>query len=377
LGHRRIIVGELAVGTVLAWDAYDEQGRLLLKKGQTIASASQVEGLIERGLYTADEPVRERPRPPEPAVPTTGSAVALILDARQRLQLACSPNGSKERFAEHILAIRALIREACLIGKDAALAMTLLHRVGRYSIRHSVDTAIAVEVVGGASGCAEPELSSAVSAALTMNVSMLQLQDDLQAQEEPLTDAQRELIKKHPDAGAAFLRTCGVDDEVWVKAVQCHHEAIDGSGYSGTSGDEIPLAAQLVSLADIYCARISSRDYRAPLRPNQALRALFLDQSKKVQDGLAHQFIKAIGIFPSGTPVRLNNGEIAVVTGSGENVKAPHVCAIIGADGMPLRTPMRRDTSQAPCGVREVVSWSELGAPPSMQAIFGKVAAVN
>jgi hypothetical protein len=132
-----------------------------------------------------------------------------------------------------------------------------------------------------------------------------------------------------------------------------------------------------VSLADIYCARISSRDYRAPLRPNQALRALFLDQSKKVRDGLAHQFIKAIGVFPSGTPVRLNNGEIAVVTGSGENVKAPNVCAIIGCDGMPLRVPVRRDASQPACAVREVVNWSELGAPPSMQSIWGKVAAVH
>jgi HD-GYP domain-containing protein (c-di-GMP phosphodiesterase class II) len=370
---RRISPAELAIGTVLSWDAYDEHGRLLLRKGQTIVSMSQIEGLTERGLYTGPEPERRKP-PPEPILP---SAVGLVVEARRRLQVMCSPNGSKERFPEHIAGIRTLIREACAISYDAALAMTLLDRNGRYSIRHSVDAAIACQVVGEASGISEPELSSAVAGALTMNISMLDLQDILQAQEAPLTELQRELIKKHPEASTEFLRGCGVTDELWLEVVLSHHEAIDGSGYKGTRGDAISLPAQLVSLADIYCARISSRDYRAPLQPNAALRALFLDQGKKVRDGLASQFIKAIGVFPSGTPVRLDNGEIAVVTGRGKSVKTPDVCAIIGTQGMPLVVPGRRDTSQPPFGVREVVSWSTLGAPPSMQSLWGKVAAMH
>jgi HD-GYP domain-containing protein (c-di-GMP phosphodiesterase class II) len=264
-----------------------------------------------------------------------------------------------------------------MVSQDAALAMTLLERNGRYSIRHSVDVAIACHVTGGALGIEEPELSSVVAAALTMNISVLELQDELQSQKDPLSEEQRERIRQHPDTSLNLLRERGVTDPVWLRAVESHHETIDGAGYThGMKGDDIPLPAQLVQIADVYCARISSRDYRQPLRPNAALRALFLDQGKKVREGLANQFIKAIGVFPAGTPVRLDNGEIAVVTQRGESAKTPHVSSIIGMRGMPLVTPIRRDTSQPPFGVKEVVNWSELGAPPSMAAIFGKVAAV-
>jgi HD-GYP domain-containing protein (c-di-GMP phosphodiesterase class II) len=374
MGKRRILSNELAIGTVLGWDAYDENGRLLLKRGQVISSSTQLEGLIERGLFTEMEAPREKPVANIEIAP---SAVALILEARRRLQLVCSPSGPKTAFPEQILRIRDLVRESCRVSQDAALAMTLLDRNGRYSLRHSVDVAIACQAVGGELGITEPELTSIVSGALTMNLSILQLQDDLQAQQAPLTPGQREVIRKHPEESAMLLREHGVTDEVWLRAVMSHHEAVDGSGYvHGRKGDEIPISAQLLSLADVYCARISSRDYRPSLRPNAALRALFLEQGKKVRDGLASQFIKAIGVFPAGTPVRIENGEIAVVVQRGQNASKPVVCSIVGPQGMPLAVPIRRDTSQANFCVKEVVSWAELGAVPSMQALWGKVAAL-
>jgi HD-GYP domain-containing protein (c-di-GMP phosphodiesterase class II) len=374
MGKRRIAANELAIGTVLEWDAYDESGRLLLKRGQVISSNSQLEGLIERGLFTEIEPTPETPVPVPEAAP---SAVALIVEARRRLALVCGPNGPKGDFPGQILKIRELIRESVRVSQDAALAMPMLDRNGPTSIRHSVDVAIACQVVGAELGISEPELTSVVAAALTMNLSILQLQDDLQAQQAPLSAGQREVIHKHPEESVQLLRERGVTDELWLNAVLSHHEAIDGTGYVyGRKGDDIPVASQLLSLADVYCARISSRDYRAPLRPNAALRALFLEQGKKVRDGLASQFIKAIGVFPAGTPVRIENGEIAVVVQRGQNASKPLVCSIVGPQGMPLAMPIRRDTSQPNFTVKEVVSWPELGAIPSMQSLWGKVAAL-
>ena len=374
MGKRRIVTNELAIGSVLAWDAYDENGRLLLKRGQVISSATQLEGLIERGLFAEMEPTREKAAVTIDVAP---SAVALLLESRRRLALVCGPNGPKTGFSEQVLKIRELVREACRVSQDAALGMLLLDRNGRYSLRHSVDVAIACEVVGPELGITEPELTSTVAAALTMNLSILQLQDDLQSQQAPLSAGQREVIHKHPEESAQLLRERGVTDDLWLRAVLSHHEAVDGSGYlHGRKGDEIPLAAQLLSLADVYCARISSRDYRPSLRPNAALRALFLEQGKKVRDGLASQFIKAIGVFPAGTPVRIENGEIAVVVQRGQNASKPVVCSIVGPQGMPLAVPIRLDTSQTNFCVKEVVSWAELGALPSMQTLWGKVAAL-
>lgn len=377
MGKHRITPKELAIGSVLPWDAFDEHGRLLLCKGQVIASNNQIESLIERGLFMdPDPPAPKSPLRPPDETPT--SAVTLVLDARRRLQLICAPTSTRENFSQHILYIRNLVAQACTLCEDAAIATSLLERHGRYSIRHSLDVAITCHIVGESLGINEPQLTSTVAAALTMNISILQLQDDLQAQQEALTDDQRGIIQRHPVASVEMLRERGVTDEEWLAAVLSHHEAIDGSGYTlGKKGDELSLPSQLVSLADVYCARISSREYRRALRPNAALRALFLDQGKKVRDGLASQFIKAIGVFPAGTPVRLENGEIAVVTSRGTGPTTPFVCSVIGARGMPLVVPQKRDTGRPTFGVREVVEWSELGAVPSMQSLWGKIAAIT
>lgn len=373
--RRRISASDVTVGSTLAWDAFDANGRLLLRRGEVISSASQIDGLIERGLFIEDAPGADGALVAPKKAP---SALALILEARQRLQLLCALDRPKENFQNQVVGVRHLIGEACSLSPEAALATALLQRHGRYSIRHSIDVAVTCAVVGALIQVPEPELTSIISAALTMNISMLELQDTLQAQQQPLTEAQRETIRRHPERSADLLRRLGVEDAAWLQAVLCHHEAIDGSGYAlGRKGAEVPVPAQFVLLADVYCARISSRLYRRALRPNAALRALFLDQGKKVRDGLASQFIKAIGVFPPGTPVRLNNGEIAVVTHRGAKAATPQVSAIIGSAGMPHLGPIRRDTALGMYGVREVLEWSEVGAPPSMQALWGKVAAAD
>lgn len=367
---RRITANELAIGTVLARDASDITGRVLARRGEVIASRAQINTLIEHGLFVEEERI-------EPVLPRGTSAVALILEARRKLELCCATGTRSEGFKERILEVRRLVAAACNLSQEVSLATALLHRQGRYSIRHSVDVAVACQVVGTNIDLGEPDLTSVVAAGLTMNISMLELQDTLQAQHEPLTDAQREKVQQHPAQGEALLREMGIDDETWLHAVLCHHEAIDGSGYGRPEkGGEVPIPAQFISLADVYCARISSRATRRALRPSTALKALFLDQEKKVRSGLASQFIKSVGVFPPGTPVRLHNGEIAIVARRGDSARTPQVCAVVRTGGTPHLVPAPRDTSNPLYSVCEVLDWSNLGAPPSMESVWGKVAAL-
>jgi HD-GYP domain-containing protein (c-di-GMP phosphodiesterase class II) len=220
----------------------------------------------------------------------------------------------------------------------------------------------------------EEPLTSTVCAALTMNISMLRLQDSLHRQSGRLTDAQRQVVETHPAESEALLRRRGVDDEVWLQAVRCHHEASDGRAPDATG--DLSVAAELVSVADVYCARISDRTYRPGLRPSAVLKALFTtEDTKKVRSGLVGQFIKALGVFPPGTPVLLQNGEIAVVIGRGGKPMTPMVCAVLDANGMPRLSPAKRDTGQSQFAVSKVLEWSALGKRPTMESLWGKVAA--
>jgi hypothetical protein len=137
------------------------------------------------------------------------------------------------------------------------------------------------------------------------------------------------------------------------------------------------VPAQLVCLADIYCSRVSQRDYRAPLQPTAALRAIFLDAGREIPKPLAHRFIKAIGVFPAGTPVRLRNGELAIVAARGRSSTAPRVYSIVGSHGVPLLVPVRRDTSEPELGVHEAVRWSDVATPPQVSILWGKVADIG
>jgi HD-GYP domain-containing protein (c-di-GMP phosphodiesterase class II) len=367
---RRINAHELAIGTVLPRDVTDMTGHLLARKGEVIGSRAQINTLIEHGLFLDEGTL------PQPAAPRGTSAVALVLEGRRRLEACCLRQQLDASFKDPMLEVRRLIAQACSLSQEVALATAVLHRQGRYSIRHSVDVAVACQVVGPTVGLGEPDLTSVVAAALTMNISMLALQDRLQAQHEPLTDVQREQVQQHPAKGEGLLREHGVDDDVWLNAVLCHHEAIDGSGYGRPEqGGEVAIPAQLIALADVYCARISSRVTRRALRPSTALKALFLDHGTKVRHGLASQFIKAVGVFPPGTPVRLHNGEIAIVARRGDSARTPQVCAVVRTGGTPHLVPVPRDTSHSLYAVCEVLDWSNLGAPPSMESVWGKVAA--
>lgn len=81
----------------------------------------------------------------------------------------------------------------------------------------------------------------------------------------PLSATEFDIVKSHPQTGAHILAPV-VEDEEILKVVKHHHERYDGRGYpDGLPGEDIPLGARIVAVADAYDAMTSDRPYRAPL----------------------------------------------------------------------------------------------------------------
>lgn len=90
----------------------------------------------------------------------------------------------------------------------------------------------------------------------------------------PLTEAELDLMRRHPAAGARMLRALGAPEAI-LPIVRYHHERWDGSGYpTGRRGEEIPLEARVLCIADAFDAMTSSRPYRKTWRPDEALEEL-------------------------------------------------------------------------------------------------------
>jgi len=149
-----------------------------------------------------------------------------------------------------------------------------------------------------------------------------------------LDESELELVKKHPMYGIAFIRE--VNDELeknglpWIpsyfmQACLTHHQAYDGSGYPPLrakdgevrlfSGEEIPLIGRIAAVADIYDAISSSRPFRNPFHPLDAIRMLRLEKGKRLDPELTEAFIQNIYPFPIGSTVVLSTRELSVVVG--------------------------------------------------------------
>ncbi|QDQ28762.1 phosphohydrolase [Chitinimonas arctica] len=364
--QRRIRRGEVAIGQPLPWNVYNDKGVLLLAEGNHIQSGDQLDRLLELGIYI--ESTLTWHLQPE-------SALQHVLHACYRLAVLLKQPVPPADFSEQVLNIARLIDTAWQLDAGVVMATVVLRRGGRYAVRHAVNTACVVAGVLQAMGPAAPERESTLAAALTMNLGMLDLQDVLARQTEPLTPSQQVRVSCHPLASLERLRKAGVNDETWLRAVLEHHEAIDGSGYPHRlRGPGICPSAQLLGLADLFCARVSERGYRRADSAKIVLRDVLIERGRHFDVMLAAYFIKALGVYPIGTVVLLANGEIGVVSGRTDRVDTPWVHALLAADGSPHIPPLRRSTQPTSLTIVETLSATDVGVPIDMEAIWGEQA---
>lgn len=211
-----------------------------------------------------------------------------------------------------------------------------------YNATHALTAAVLCRMVAPLADIREPQLTSLIRAALTMNIAMCQLQDQLAVQVQPVNDEQREAIGRHPQAGADILKHLGIQDPLWLEWVLQHHETPDGLGYP-SGHTQCTMAQQLLHMADIFIARISPRATRRGLWPNVAVGHIF-KQAQEQASPLGAIFAKQLGLYPPGSYVRLKSEEIAVVVRRGSRVNTPLALAITDPDGLAISTPRLRDT---------------------------------
>lgn len=187
------------------------------------------------------------------------------------------------------------------------------------------------------------DIQALCSAALTMNISMTDLQDRLALQKTPLTADQVRRIESHSARSVDLLQQMGVTNEMWLEAVMFHHSPTPGPLSERSDGRRL---ARLIQRADMFAARLSPRVSRQAVAPAVAMQACYFDENKQI-DQAGAALIKAVGIYSPGTFVRLTTNEVAVVVKRGPNTTTPKVAVLVNRQGMPTGEPILRDTSQA------------------------------
>jgi putative nucleotidyltransferase with HDIG domain len=166
-----------------------------------------------------------------------------------------------------------------------------------------------------------------------------------------LTDAEFALIKAHPTQGHKLLVECLTDDPAVLDIVLHHHERTDGSGYpNGQAGDGISLLAKMGAVCDVYDAITSDRPYKKGWDPAESLKKMAEWTHGHLDTQVFHAFVKSMGIYPTGSLVRLASGRIAVVTGqSTSSLLKPIVKVFFSTKSDTRIPPVETDLSAPDC----------------------------
>jgi putative nucleotidyltransferase with HDIG domain len=224
----------------------------------------------------------------------------------------------------------------------AHLAYQKLKRFDGSLAAHSLDTCILSLIVAIESGLDEPRQVQLGLGALLHDVGYARLPRNLVRRRDECSDQERLMLRQHTTLGVTVLAEVeGLDDEVRRVAVE-HHERGDGSGFpSARTQDTISQLAKIVGIVDWYDGLISRRGGRPAMLPHDAVRRLFLAGEKhQFEQALVESVIRSIGVYPTGSLVRLNTGEQAVVVAvNPQDRLKPRVKVIGGSRGESYASP--------------------------------------
>jgi HD-GYP domain-containing protein (c-di-GMP phosphodiesterase class II) len=388
----------LRIGRPLPFSVRDGSGAILLARGATIQTDKQLQLLRSREIFIdmaemesvqrayngqLDQLLRQDvalgriadARPDYEALPTPGTVAARPverpldwpnLQMRLRLLLV-DPRG-----ADWVARLRALRDDVLALAErnaDRAL-LRLMYDASDdfqdYSANHSLFVCVLVAMACRQLPGWQPERADALTlAALTMNVTFTQTQDELARQSGPLSDAQRGAMRDHPERAEQLLVGIGVDDPVWLHAVRHHHDAPPGPLAGRAPEDTI---ARLIRRTDRYAARLSPRKSRPASSATAAAQAVLLDEGGHA-DEAGQALIRTLGLYPPGVWVKLQCGEVAMVLRRTALAKAPIVVSLVSRTGLPLAVPALRNTRLPDYAVTGAVPPAQVKVRPNLDLL--------
>ena len=150
--------------------------------------------------------------------------------------------------------------------------MLLRHFISKdeYTEHHSHRVSVYAARIATHLGLPSSRIEDVRAAGLLHDIGKLEVSRELLYKAARFTREEYDEIQRHVEKGVAVLETVGGSLRRVIPIVLAHHDKFNGSGYHPTKGDEIPLEARIISVADVYDALTSDRPYRKAMSPFEA-----------------------------------------------------------------------------------------------------------
>ncbi|MCL4309425.1 MAG: HD domain-containing protein [Actinomycetota bacterium] len=163
-----------------------------------------------------------------------------------------------------------------------------------YTAGHAEKLSAIAVAVGRELGLEDEELDSLHRGAILHDVGKIGVDDSILQKRGSLTDEEWERMRRHPDIGAQILKPVPQLKNAAL-IVRHHHERFDGHGYpSGLAGEEIPVGARILAVADAFSAMVDQRVYKEPVSRRAALEELITCAGSQFDPRVVEAFIRLL-----------------------------------------------------------------------------------
>ena len=285
--------------------------------------------------------------------------LSLWSDLESGLGIILGSPGSIQEFEQRVWQYDRWMKD--LLKRDTDVGLYLLFQLATnspvgYSASHALVSAVLCHLIALELKLPQNERDSLVHAALTMNIAMTALQDELARQIERPNNQQLSAIKAHSVKGGLMLANMGVVDELWLDTIRYHHDESTDKG-ALQEVEPVKRLARILRVVDRYAAMISPRQSREGRSATDSARSV-IGGSAERQDEVGHALVRAVGLCPPGTYVRLDNQELAVVMRRSARPNLPHVAIVLSDTGALLNPPRLHRTASGRPNIKSALAAS-------------------
>ena len=182
-------------------------------------------------------------------------------------------------------------------------------------------------LIGRKAGYGMMDLPNLGMAALLMNLGYCLVRSSILQSPDSLMGKVSQETPRHPDNGARLLDQLGSFSPDVIRAVEEHHERWDGSGYPARlKGSEISPFARIIAIADTYFELVSNRPGKPACMPHEAVEFILAGCGELFDPDLTQIFVRLVPVYSAGTAVKLNTGELGIVSnGNSGHIARPVV----------------------------------------------------
>lgn len=228
---------------------------------------------------------------------------------------------------------------------DALMPLGRLKEHDSYTFQHSVSVCTLMIAFARGLELDRKTIKEIAVGALLHDVGKAKVPDEILNKPAKLTDAEFAKMKSHVVQSIVILQNTPGISQIALDVAGQHHERFDGTGYPNKlKGEEISLYGQMGAIVDVYDAITSDRVYHKGMPPTEALGKLLEWSKFHFDPEMVRKFIKAVGIYPTGSLVRLESGRLAVVMEQHpEKLMQPVVLVVYNAKSNVYLKPERID----------------------------------